>query len=327
MNILLFEKLHAAGLIGGSSLQKIKLAKNTQLFSLHWEIKTILYLGVLLLSGGTGILIYKNIDSIGHQVILLFIALVSAGSFVYCFKKKLPFSLQKTMSPNVFFDYILLLGCLTFISFVGYIQFQYNVFGNRFGLVTFIPMLVLFFTAYYFDQLAILSLAITNFAAWAGITVTPTKILAANDFSSNIIIITGLLAGIILINAGVLTKNRNLKAHFEFTYTNFGAHILFISCLAAMFEFKHYFLLWFLFLSGISLFFYVKAVKEKSFYFLLLPAIYGYIGLSYVVIKLLFDVNEFVDIGAAYLVFIYFIASAIGMMLFLIKMNKNLKST
>ena len=128
-----------------------------------------------------------------------------------------------------------------------------------------------------------------------------------------------------MIVAGVLTKNRKLKAHFEFTYTNFGAHILFISCLAAMFQFEQYFLLWFLFLMAISFFFYVKAVKEKSFYFLLLPTIYGYIGLSYVVIKLLFDVARF-DIGGIYLVCIYFIISAVAMIRFLIKMNKKLKS-
>ena len=108
---------------------------------------------------------------------------------------KLPFSLQKTVSPSVFFDYILLLGCLTFISFVGYIQFQYQVFGNRFGLATFIPMVVLFFSAYYFDQVGVLSLAITNLAAWAGIAATPLKILQSSDFSSTNIIITGLLLG------------------------------------------------------------------------------------------------------------------------------------
>lgn len=325
MNILLFQKLHAAGLINDSSLQKVELAQDKQLFSLYWEIKTILYLGVLLLSGGIGILIYKNIDSIGHQAILLFIALVSASSFTYCFKKKLPFSFQKTVSPSVFFDYILLLGCLTFISFVGYIQFQYQVFGNRFGLATFIPMVVLFFSAYYFDQVGVLSLAITNLAAWAGIAATPIKILQSNDFSSTNIIITGVLLGTILTAAGVLTKNKKLKVHFEFTYTNFGAHILFISCLAAMFQLQNYFLLCSLLLVGISYFFYVKAVKEKSFYFLLILSIYGYIGLSYVVIRWLFDMAK-MDIGGVYLAFIYFIVSAIGIILFLIKMNKKFKN-
>jgi hypothetical protein len=325
MDITLFNKLNAAGIVSDGSLTKIKTASGKPLFSLHWELKTILYLGVLLLSSGIGILIYKNMDRIGHQAVLIFIALVCAGSFYYCLKKKLPFSLQKTASPNVFFDYILLLACLTFISFTGYIQFQYQVFGIRFGLATFIPMIVLFFSAYYFDNLAILSIAITSFAAWAGIVVTPAKILQQNDFNSTPIIATGLAIAIILLLAALITKKRNLKAHFEFTYTNFGIHLLFISCLAAMFNFSAWHLVWFLFLIAISYFFYQKAVKERSFYFLLLLSLYGYIGLSYVVIRLLFYTAN-LDIGGVYLACMYFIASAIGLIFFLIKMNKKIKT-
>jgi hypothetical protein len=325
MDITLFNKLNVAGIISDGSLTKIKTASGKPLFSLHWELKTILYLGVLLLSSGIGILIYKNMDRIGHQAVLIFIALVCAGSFYYCLKKKLPFSLQKTASPNVFFDYILLLACLTFISFTGYIQFQYQVFGTRFGLATFIPMIVLFFSAYYFDNLAILSIAITSFAAWAGIVVTPAKIFQQNDFNSTPIIATGLAIAIILLLAALITKKRNLKAHFEFTYTNFGIHLLFISCLAAMFNFSAWHLMWFLLLIAISYFFYQKAVKERSFYFLLLLSLYGYIGLSYVVIRLLFYTAN-LDIGGVYLACMYFIASAIGLIFFLIKMNKKIKT-
>ena len=182
MNLPLFEQLHAGGHVSDASLQKIKAVQSNKLFSVHWEFKAMLYLGVLLLSGGLSILVYKNIDTIGHQVILFVIAAVCAGSFFYCFKKKLPYSNSKVLSPDSFFDYILLLGCLTFITFVGYLQFQYNVFGNRYGLATFIPMLVLFFTAYYFDHLGVHSMAITTLAAWAGIAVTPARILQKNDF-------------------------------------------------------------------------------------------------------------------------------------------------
>ncbi|MBC7626499.1 DUF2157 domain-containing protein [Ferruginibacter sp.] len=325
MDITLFNKLNAAGIISDGSLTKIKTASGKPLFSLHWELKTILYLGVLFLSSGIGILIYKNMDRIGHQAVLIFIALVCAGSFYYCLKKKLPFSVQKTASPNVFFDYILLLACLTFISFTGYIQFQYQVFGSRFGLATFIPMIVLFFSAYYFDNLAILSIAIISFATWAGIVVTPAKILQQNDFKSIPVIATGLAIAIILLLAALITKKRNLKAHFEFTYTNFGIHLLFISCLAAMFNFSAWHLVWFLLLIAISYFFYQKAVKERSFYFLLLLSLYGYIGLSYVVIRLLFYTAN-LDIGGVYLACMYFIASAIGLIFFLIKMNKKIKT-
>ncbi len=102
MNIPLFEKLHNEGLVTATSLEKIQTASSNKLFSVHWEIKTILYLGVLLLTGGLGILVYKNIDSIGHQAIFTFILLISAGSFYYCVYKRQPFSFNKAAAPNSF---------------------------------------------------------------------------------------------------------------------------------------------------------------------------------------------------------------------------------
>ncbi len=324
MNVTVFEKLCADGIISGASLEKIKIQSGKQLFSVHWELKTILYLGILLLTSGVGVLVYKNIDTIGHQAILLFIGLTSAVSFFYCYRKKHNFSFKKVESPDSFFDYILLLGCLTFITFVGYLQFQFNVFGERYGLATFIPMVVLFFIAYYFDHIGVLSLAITNLAAWAGITVTPAKILKANDFNSSTIIITGILLGVSLILAGIVTKKRNIKPHFAFTYTNFGSHLLFISSLAGMFHFDKIYFLWFIFLVATCYFFYIKAINERSFYFLLTLTLYAYIGISYVVMRLIFSAGN-LGISGTYLAFMYFIASAISIILFLIRMNKKIK--
>ncbi len=325
MDMPLFERLHAEGTISDTSLQNLQQHQQQPVISVHWELKTLLYLGVLLLSAGLGLLVYKNIDSIGHQAIVGFIALVTCGSFYYCFKNKLPFSARKVEAPNSFFDYVLLLACLTFITLVGYLQFEYNLFGIRFGLATFIPLVVMFFSAYYFDHLGILSLAITNLAAWAGIAVTPTKILQENDFNSDGIIFTGMLLGVSLIIAGIITKWKNLKPHFEFTYTNFGTHLLFISCLAGMFNFTRWNLAWFLILIVIGIYFYLKAVNEKSFYFLLLTTLYCYIGISYVVIHLLFF-NGSSDFGGLYAALIYFIFSALGVAFFLTSLNKKLKA-
>ena len=319
-----FENSYEVAVINKDILAKIRKQENGNLISVHWELKIIFYLGVSLLTTGLGIIVYKNIDTIGHQAIVAFIALLSASSFFYCYKTKAPFSFQKVEAPNQIFDYALLLGCLSFVSLIAYLQFEYTFFGNRFGLASFIPLLVLFFSAYYFDHLGILSLAITNLAAWAGITVTPTRILKDNDFNSDSIIYTGILLGILLVVASIASKKLKVKAHFEFTYSNFGTHVLFISCLAAMFNFEKTYLLWFLLLLGICAFYYIKALSEKSFYYMLLLTFYGYIGLSYVVIRLMFSLGD--DIGSIYLAFLYFIASALGMIAFLISMNKKLKS-
>lgn len=324
MNTPLFERLHREGLISDLSLQRIQHRSGSGLFSVHRELKTILYLGVLLLAGGLGILIYKNIDTIGHQIILAAIALLCAGCFVYCEQKKLPFSTAKVPSPNPYFDYILLLGCLTLLTFITYLQVQYNAFGEQYGLATFIPMVILFFCAYYFDQLGVLSMAIVNLAAWVGIAITPLNIFKANDFTDAEVIFAGLILGVVLNVMAWFSRHMAIKAHFSFTYANFGMHILFIACLAGMFHFGNFYLLWLLPLAGAVFYFYKRAFAERSFYFLLMLALYGYIGISYVVIRLLLLPE--LDEGFIYLVLLYFIGSGFGMVTFLNTMNKKLKT-
>ncbi len=326
MDETFFEHLHATGKLSAGSLSNIKKHENEKLFSLYRELKTILYLGILMLTTGLGILLYKNIDTISHQVIVIIIALITAGCFFYCSKQKLPFSPSKVEAPNSFFDYILLLGSVCLILLIGYLQFQYNLFGNRYGLATFIPMVILFFAAYYYDHLGLLAMAITNLAAWAGIAVTPTHLLKDNDFNNETIIYTSLLLGLLLMLAGYLSAKNNIKQHFAFTYNNFGAHLLFIACLAGLFHFDKIYLLWFLMLLSAGYFFYIKALKEKSFYYLLIMSLYQYIGAGYVLIRLVFKTFQ-MDTGGVYITLLYFIASAIGIVLFLIKMNKKIKTS
>ena len=323
MNLPLFEQFHQEGLLSDLSLQKIKLRESSRLFSVHWELKTILYLGVLLLTGGLGILIYKNIDTIGHQAILVAIGLLCIGCFFYCERKKLPFATTRVPAPNSFFDYILLLGCLTLISFITYLQVQYTAFGNAYGLATFIPMVILFFCAYYFDHLGVLSMAITNLAAWMGVAITPLNILHENNFANSEIIFAGLLLGVALNAIAWASQQRAIKVHFCFTYTNFGMNILFIACLAGMFHFDHFYLLWLLPLAGIVFYCYQRSLATASFYFMLMLTIYGYIGISYVIIRLM--IAGTMDMAPIYLGLLYFIFSGVGMILFLIKMNKKLK--
>ncbi|UPK72157.1 DUF2157 domain-containing protein [Chitinophaga filiformis] len=323
MDIDLFEQLQKEGTISAASAEKVRTITAKRLFSVHWELKTILYLGVLLLSGGLGILVYKNIDTIGHQVILLAIALACGGCFYYSFRHKLPFSAEKVPAPNSFFDYILLLGCLLLITFITYLQVQYNVFGTRYGAATFIPMLVLFFSAYYFDHLGVLSMAVTNLAAWMGVTVTPLQLLSANDFSSYTLIYTGLVLGALLIVAALLSSRLRFKAHFAFTYSNFGTHIFLIANLAGMFAaYDGQYGLWFLLLIAATVFFYSQAMKQRSFYFILIITLYAYIGLSFMVVRLLMDTRSE---GGIYAGLLYFIMSGIGAIVLLINLNKKLK--
>lgn len=320
----LYENLHADGLISDESFEKIK--QKQDLFSVHWEIKTLLYLGVLLLTSGLGLLIYENIDTIGHQAVLALIALICIGCFAYCFKTCFPFSADKVKAPNTAFDYVLLLGSISFLTFVGYLQFEYKVFGTNYGLATLIPMLVLFFVAYYFDHLGILNMAIANLAVWMGVSVTPKQLLLNSDFNSETIIYTYLVLGIILLTGAYLTQRLNFKKHFKFSYQHYGVHVAFIALLAGYFFYYNsaFCFLWILGLFSLAWFIYRDAFKNQSFYFLLLAILYSYIAVSSLAARVFMQVQ---DEGALYLMLLYFIGSGIGLILFLVKLNKKLKTS
>jgi len=322
MDIPLFTKLAEEKLINEQEFKNIESQKDKPL-SVHWDLRTLLYLGIILVTTATGILIYKNIDTLGHEVLLIIIAAVCAGCFFYCIKNSKGYNNEKVESPDIWFDYVLLLGCLLLLTFIGYIQFQYNIFGNRWGLAAFIPMVILFITAYYFDHVGVLSLSITNLAAWAGISATPLRILKENDFENPPIIFAGLILGAGLVAVSFVVQHKNIKAHFAFTYKNFGAHILFISLIALMTYFQNIYIICFVLLALVGFLFFKNALKENSFYFLVITCLYTYIGISYVVINLL-SLMGF-DMLPIYLGIIYFIASGIGLIRLLIHYNKILK--
>jgi hypothetical protein len=257
---------------------------------------------------------------------LLLIALICAGCFAYCFKIKLPFSTGKVKSPNVAFDYILLLACLSFVIFVGYLQFEYKVFGTNYGLATLIPMLVLFFIAYFFDHLGILNLAIANLAIWMGVSVTPKELLLNSDFNSETIIYTYLALGLVLMLGACLTQISNVKRHFKFSYQHYGLHVTFIILLAGYF---HYYesgiaTVWMLGFALIAALVFMDSFKNRSFYFLLLVVLYSYIAISSLVVRVFMQAN--VDTGGIALLLMYFIASGIGLIFLLINLNKKLKA-
>lgn len=322
----LFENLYTEGLISESSLEKIRLQHaRPALFSVHWEIRTLLYIGVLLLTSGLGLLIYENIDTIGHRFVLMLIGLLCAGCFAYCFKNKLPFNRVQVKSPNSYFDYVLLLGSITLVSFIGYLQFQYNAFGTHYGMATLIPMLALFFIAYYFDHLGILSMAIANLAVWMGVTVTPKNLLLNSDFDSQTIIYTYLALGVILIAKANASERFNFKKHFKFSYQHYGIHVSYIALLAGYFFYysSPVAIVWMVALASLSLLMYADAIKNRSFYFLLLVVLYSYIAVSCLFVRMCIAVN---NIGGVYFALLYFIGSAIGIIVLLINLNKKLKA-
>jgi hypothetical protein len=301
----LAEDFFRAQIIGENSFKKISSYLDNKLFSLNFELKSFFYVGVMMLAGGLGIAVYKNIDSIGHLAVILFIAAVSFSGFAWCFKKSRPYAPEKTESPGMVFDYVLLLSSLTFVTLIGYLQFQYSIFGSYNSLALLIPAIALFFVAYYFDHLGILSIAITCLAGFAGISISPYDLLKSNNFGETSLIYTGVTLGLFLVGAGYFFSRRGIKTHFLFTWLNFASHLLFISCLAGIFDSN---MIVFTLLLAALVFAGIRyARSSNSFYILLITVIYGFIGFTYTTFYLLAKV---IDFWVFYFALIYLILSS-----------------
>ncbi len=309
-------------LISEQSLHQINNFEDKKNFSIKSYLDFFMYAGVTLLASGLGILIYNNIESIGHVVLVVLIGLLCLGCFAYCHFKKLPYSLSKVNAPHVAFDYVVLLGSLLLLLFIGYLQFQFQLFGERYGLATFIPCVLLFFVAYYFDHLGVLSMAIVLLGSWAGITITPMALLNGGDFESSNLIYTGIVLALALVIISFFTFKLDIKKHFYFTYFNFALHIGFIAALSGLFTLQTEWL-WAIVIAV----FFVAALKyawaEKSFYVLLVISFYGYIALSYLIIKIFENVD---GVAMLYIMLFYFIFSTMMLIKYLRQFKKQFQT-
>lgn len=73
-------------------------------------------------------------------------------------------------------------------------------------------------------------------------------------------------------------------------------------------------------------FYYLLGVRIRSFYFLLMTVLYGYIGAGYLVIYTLIQAWDSLETGVLYLSIIYLIGSSILMARILIRLNRKLKA-
>jgi len=275
--------LQARGLLTAPQAAAIAAAEAAHPFSLHYELRTFLYLGITLLAGGLGVLIYQNIDSIGHSVVVTAITAIMLTCFAYAARHRAPFSWGPSPKTSIGADYLLLLGCLLFVVLEGYLQYQYNFFGSRYGVATALPALVFIPLAYWFDHRGVLAMGLTALASWLGVTASPMSVLANNDFWNDNIRTAALGLGIALMAVGLFSEYRSRKAHFAFTYLLLGCNLALIPL--AIIQVKAAFdedLLLVLFAGCMtlvlcaSLLWYAR--RAYSYWFLVLAAGYAYVA-------------------------------------------------
>ncbi|WP_373515567.1 hypothetical protein [Persicitalea sp.] len=83
---LLLDELEEKDLLGSAQRTVIEMHEEEKPVSLFIFLRTLLYISISALVGGLGVLIYQNINTIGHSILIGLIALATTGCFFYILK-------------------------------------------------------------------------------------------------------------------------------------------------------------------------------------------------------------------------------------------------
>jgi hypothetical protein len=304
------QELLEKGLISKEQFQKIEPVVSGKIVSVFYELRTLLYLGVMLFTTGAGILVYQNIGSIGHIISIVALTILMLVCFWYVYKNEVGYSHDAVQAPTPYYDYVLLLGCLLFISIQGYLQFQYGFLDDNLGWSTLVTAVVFLYVAYRFDHVGILSLAITALASFWSISVSPQKWYSGQFFSGSNLYNTAIVFAVVVGGIAFFVDKKEIKKHFTFTYLNFCMLIFFVGAVAGMFN-QYWFVYALLIYGGCAFAFYM-ARWRRSFLFLLYAFLAGYIATTCAVTRTVF-------VHAPELLGFYLMASCGGFVYFIIR--------
>lgn len=276
------------------TLQEIHSGK---IFSVHRELRFFLYIGILLIITGAGLTIKQYFANLGDIAIISALTSCFMAAFSYCFITGFPFSTDEVASPDIAFDYVLFFGCAFFAMNIAYIEAQFHPLGDSWKMYLLISFALFILLAYRFDNRLVLSMALSTLAAWFGFTLSAYRVSFETYYREYAIIY-----GILVLLLGILLYRLEIKKHLFDIYLNFAVHFLCLALIEGVARYK-IFSLYFpaLILTCIALALY--SMKVRKFLYMLYAVIYGYIGISIVIVDNILSKTS--------LIFIYFILTSL----------------
>ena len=284
-----------------------------RIFPVHRELRFFLYIGILLIIAGAGLTVKQYFANLGDIAIISVLTLCFAAAFIYCFIKRNAFSSEEVASPNIAFDYILFFGCAFFSMDIAYIETQFHLLGDSWKSYLLISSGLFLLLAYRFDNRLVLSMALSTIAAWFGFTLSEYR-FAFEKYYREYAIIYSLT---VLLLGGLLYRLQ-IKKHFFDIYLNFAVHFLCIALISGVAEYKIFSLFCpALVLACAALVFY--SVQVRKFLYMLYAVIYGYIGISIVIMDKIYR--------ETFLVFSYFILTSLLVIGLIFMISRKFKET
>jgi hypothetical protein len=237
------ETLRTDGVLSEAQASALRPAARRDIVSIRAELNTLLYAGVLLAVSGVGLFLKIHHDRIGPTAIASLIAAASAACFVFVFRRSPLFSWGAAASSHVAADYLLLLGVLLAGSDLAYLETQFRFLGPEWPYHLLVLSALAFVAAYRFDSRVVLSLALSSFAAWRGLSTRfPFEARTTGGIAEARW--NALLTGALFLVAALVSVRSRRKAHFEGVYAGFGWLLLFGGLLSGVFASGEGWLLW-----------------------------------------------------------------------------------
>lgn len=285
----IYKQLFQDSLINSKQFEFLEAIHAKKIVSVYAELRLILYIGILMFTGGIGYFAYQNLGNIGHLLAMVLIGATIIIGFRYIKKYSKKYSNYEVIVDIAYFDYLLILVSLLIISLFTYVQVYFDLVEALLNWTSFLVAVIFFFIAYRYDNRALLSMGIVALAAGIGLSVTPISWVEGNWTSSIDLYIISIFFGAVLIGVGQVSHHKEIKKHFRFSYQNFGLLLFYIGCIIAMFVENAGFAI--LLLASVGLIGY-KAWTEKEFLFFLYSSIAGYLGFSYLLFKILMEIDN-----------------------------------
>src|ERR1017187_11019645 len=165
------DRLRGEGVLTDTQSGLFGRVARRDLVSVRLEVRSALYMGVLLLTTGVGLFVKENHERIGPAAIGFAIGLAAAACLVWTWRRSAPFRWGEAASSHAAFDYVLLLGALLVATDLADLDTQLELLGPNWPWHLLAVAVFYGFLAYRFDSKMLLSVALASFAAWRGIAV------------------------------------------------------------------------------------------------------------------------------------------------------------
>ena len=311
--------LREKGVLGDPPASHFLRVARGDLVSVRLEIRTLLYLGVLLLTTGVGLFLKLNHDRIGPAVIAAGLGLAAAACFVQVFRRAAPFTWGRAADPGVAFDYVLLLGLLLVASDLAYVEVQFRVFGPDWPYHLLVVSLLCLVAAFRWDSAVALGLALTSFAAWRGVAVNVLR-GALGPGRPEETRWNAIVCGLLFVSLGVALVRVGKKPHFEEVWVNFGLLLLLGGLLSGVFGDPSHWGLWLAALAAVSAVDVWRAFRAGKTLYFAEGVTAAYLGS----LRLLFEAFRNLHFGSGFALVVA--ASAAGVLLLIVAAHRRMKS-